>query len=230
MAITDPAVIIVNDKYAKSVELADAASSRLSEAAQAFNSSVYSPAQISVQWQSLPAPNLPPVPNLPALPTTTYTEPGGKPGAFSATLDDVAIDDFDITVPTLNFGVAPTVNIGQVPTLPTVRDVAIPDAPDVTLPTAPQFLALQTHTFAGINLHEDWLDKLDEIPELSILQPTPFAYSPGAAYASQLLDNLKAQLNARIQGGTGLAPAVEQGIWDRSRDRETQIALAKGGG
>ena len=227
MPITDPAVIIVNDKYAKSVELADAASSRLSEAAQAFNSSVYSPAQISVQWQSLPAPNLPPIPNLPALPTTTYTEPGGKPGAFSATLDDVQIDDFDITVPTLNFGVAPTVNIGQVPTLPTVRDVAIPDAPDVTLPTAPQFLALQTHTFAGINLHEDWLDKLDEIPELSILQPTPFSYSPGAAYASQLLDNLKAQLNARIQGGTGLAPAVEQGIWDRSRDRETQIALAR---
>ena len=88
MAITDPAVIIVNDKYAKSVQLADAASSRLSEAAQAFNSSVYSPAQISVQWQSLPAPNLPPIPNLPALPTTTYTEPGGKPGAFSATLDD----------------------------------------------------------------------------------------------------------------------------------------------
>ena len=36
------------------------------------------------------------------------------------------------------------------------------------------------------------------------------------AYASQLLDNLKAQLNARIQGGTGLAPAVEQGIWDLS--------------
>ena len=62
MPITDPAVIIVNDKYAKSVELADAASSRLSEAAQAFNSSVYSPAQISVQWQSLPAPNLPPDP------------------------------------------------------------------------------------------------------------------------------------------------------------------------
>ena len=46
MAITDPAVIIVNDKYAKSVQLADAASSRLSSAAQAFNSAVYSPAQI----------------------------------------------------------------------------------------------------------------------------------------------------------------------------------------
>ena len=225
--ITDPAVIIVNDKYAKSVELANAASSRLNSAAAAFNNSVYSPAQISVQWQTLPAPNLPPIPSLPSLPTETFHEPGGKPGAFTATMDDVAIDDIDITVPTLDFGVAPTLNIGQAPVLPTVRDVAIPDAPTVVLPVAPQFLPLQTHTFAGVNLHEDWLDKLDEIPELSILQPAPFSYSPGAKYASQLLENLKAQLNARIQGGSGLAPAVEQAIWDRSRDRETQLALAR---
>ena len=225
--ITDPAVIIVNDKYAKSVELANAASSRLNSAADAFNNSIYSPAQISVQWQTLPAPNLPPIPELPSLPTETFSTPGGMPGAFSATLDDVQIDDFDITVPTLNFGVAPTLNIGQAPVLPTVRDVAIPDAPTVVLPVAPQFLPLQTHTFAGVNLHEDWLDKLDEIPELSILQPAPFSYSPGAKYASQLRDNLKATINARIQGGSGRAPAVEQAIWDRSRDRETQIALAR---
>lgn len=149
------------------------------------------------------------------------------PGAFTATMDNVDIDDINIQIPVLDFGVAPTLNIGQAPVLPTVRDVAIPDAPTVVLPTAPQFLQLQTHTFGGVNLHEDWLDKLDEIPELSILQPTPFSYSPGAKYASQLLENLKATLNARIQGGTGLAPAVEQGIWDRARDRETQIALAR---
>ncbi len=227
MTITDPAVIIVNDKYAKSVQLADAASSRLSDAAQAFNNSIYSPAQINVQWQTLPAPNLPPIPELPDLPTETFSTPGGMPGAFTATMDNVDIDDINIQIPVLDFGVAPTLNIGQAPVLPTVRDVAIPDAPTVVLPTAPQFLQLQTHTFGGVNLHEDWLDKLDEIPELSILQPTPFSYSPGAKYASQLLENLKATLNARIQGGTGLAPAVEQAIWDRSRDRETQLALAR---
>lgn len=29
-----------------------------------------------------------------------------------------------------------------------------------------------------------------------------------------------------MNGGTGLAPAVEQAIWDRARSRETQTALA----
>ena len=227
MAITDPAVIIVNDKYEKSVQLADQASARLASATQAFNNAIYSPAQIGVQWQTLAAPKLPPVPNLPELPTETFQEPGESPGAFTGRMDDVAIDDIDIQVPVLDFGVAPTLTIGQAPVLPAVRDVAIPDAPTVVLPAAPQFLQLQTHSFAGVDLHEDWLDKLDEIPELSILQPAPFSYSPGAKYASQLLDNLKAQLNARIQGGTGLAPAVEQAIWDRARDRETTLALAR---
>ncbi|WP_270175217.1 hypothetical protein [Diaphorobacter sp. ED-3] len=227
MAITDPAVLIVNDKYAKSVELADAAARRASDAATAFNASIYAPPQISVQWQTLAAPSLPPIPNMPTLPTENFVEPGGLPGPLTATMDDVQIDDFDIPLPALDFGQAPELTIGQAPVLPQVRDVAIPDAPDITLPDAPQFLQLQTHSFGGVNLHEDWLDKLDEIPELSILQPAPFAYSPGARYASQLLDNLKATLNARIQGGTGIAPAVEQQMWDRSRDRETQIALAR---
>jgi len=227
MAITDPAVLIVNDKYAKSVELADAAARRASDAATAFNASIYAPPQISVQWQTLAAPSLPPIPNMPTLPTENFVEPGGLPGPLTATMDDVQIDDFDIPLPALDFGQAPELTIGQAPVLPQVRDVAIPDAPDITLPDAPQFLQLQTHSFGGVNLHEDWLDKLDEIPELSILQPAPFQYSPGARYASQLLDNLKATLNARIHGGTGIAPAVEQQMWDRSRDRETQIALAR---
>ncbi|MFX5960807.1 hypothetical protein ABTE72_18695, partial [Acinetobacter baumannii] len=110
----------------------------------------------------------------------------------------VQIDSFEVTPPELNFGQAPTLNIGQAPALPEVRDVAVPDAPDVLLPDAPQFLQLQTHTFGGVNLHEDWLEKLDDIPTLSVLQPAPFQHKPGAKYASQLLDNLKASLNARL--------------------------------
>ena len=218
---------IVQDKYDRSVELADAASREVASFQQALNASIYQPPQISVQWQTLAAPNLPPIPNLPPLPTATFTEPAGQPGPLSASMGSVQIDDFDVQLPALDFGVAPTLTIGQAPVLPEVRDVTIPDAPVVALPDAPQFLALQTHTFGGVNLHEEWLDKLDDIPELSILQPAPFSYTPGARYASQLLDNLKATLNARIQGGTGLVPAVEQQIWDRARDRETQLALAR---
>jgi len=225
--ISDPAVLIVNDKYDKSVALATQAAARLDSATKAFNDALYKPGQISVQWNTLAAPNLPPIPNLPSLPAAEFVEPGGMPGPLTATMREVHIDDFDITMPTLDFGQAPELVIGTAPALPQVRDVAVPDAPDVVLPGAPEFLALQTHSFGGVNLHEDWLAKLEDIPQLSILEPAPFTYSPGARYASQLLDNLKATLNARIGGGTGLAPAVEQQIWDRARDRETQIALAR---
>ncbi|MDR3066368.1 MAG: hypothetical protein LBV05_12815 [Comamonas sp.] len=226
--ITDPAVVIVKDKYDKSVELAQSALQRSNEAANAFNASIYQPGQITARWVTLAAPSLPPIPELPPLPTATFTEPDGQPGPLTASMAEVVIDDMAaIQMPQLNFGQAPTLTIGQAPSLPELREVEVPDAPEVVLPDAPQFLALQTHTFGGVNLHEDWLGKLDQIPELSILQPTPFKYSPGARYASQLMDNLKATLNARIQGGSGILPAVEQQIWDRARDRETQLALAR---
>src|SRR5690606_11543356 len=48
----------------------------------------------------------------------------------------------------------------------------------------------------------------------------------GPGYESALLKTLQAVLAQRMQGGTGLAPAVEQAIWDRARDRETKTALA----
>lgn len=218
---------IVQDKYDRSIDLADAATDAVNEFQAALNASIYAPPTISVQWQTLAAPNLPPIPDLPDLPEIDLQVPTGEPSALDATIGNVQIDDFDIVMPELNFPAAPNLTIGQAPVLPEVRDVAIPDAPTIVLPDAPAFLALQTHTFGGINLHEDWLDKLDDIPTLSILQPAPFSYSPGARYASQLLDNLKAQLNARIQGGTGLSPAVEQAIWGRALDRETAVALAR---
>ncbi len=218
---------IVEDKYTRSIQLADAATDAVNDFQEALNGSIYTPPTVNVQWQTLPAPDLPPIPELPEMPEIELKAPGGEPSALDATIGNVRIDDFNIEMPALDFPAAPNLTIGQAPVLPEVRDVAIPDAPIIELPDTPEFLSLQTHTFGGINLHEDWLDKLDDIPTLSIMQPVPFSYSPGAKYASQLLDNLKATLNARIQGGTGLAPAVEQAIWDRARDRETMLALAK---
>ena len=154
--------------------------------------------------------------------------PAGVPtGTLAATMGNVNVDDFNVSPPTMNFPTAPTMTIGTAPALPDIREVAIPDAPAIAMPDVPAFLSLQTHQFGGIDLHEDWLAKLDDIPELSVLAPAPFDYQPGARYASQLLASLKATLNARIQGGTGLVPAVEQQLWDRARDRETQVALAR---
>lgn len=93
-----------------------------------------------------------------------------------------------------------------------MREVTIPDAPDppdVNLPDAPAFLALSTHQFGGVNLHEDWLAKLDDMPELQLLEPPPFEFKRAPGYASALLDNLKVVIAARIQGRTGLKPEAE---------------------
>lgn len=221
------AATIVNDKYNQSLTLANAASTQVASLQQALERSIYAPPQISVKWTTLAAPNLPPIPNLPALPQLTLAALPNVPAGLAAMVGDVQIDDFVAAPPTLNFPAAPSITIGSAPILPAVGDVSIPAEPSVSMPDAPAFLAMTSHSFGGVNLHEGWLDKLDDIPELSILEPAPFNYVPGARYASQLLDSLKATLNARVHGGTGLAPEVEQQIWDRARDRETQLALAR---
>lgn len=221
------AATIVNDKYNKSVALAEAASSQIAGLQAALTNSLYAPPTINVHWQTLAAPDLPPIPDIPALPEAELLLPDGMPSAFTGAVGNVVFDDFTATAPTLNFPVKPSLHVGSAPPIAEVRDVAIPDDPSVVLPDAPTFLAVQTHTFGGVNLHEDWLAKLENIPELSLVEPTPFSYVPGQRYGSQLLESLKATLNARIHGGTGLAPEVEQQIWDRARDRETQLALGR---
>lgn len=229
MALSTPAVAvqIVQDKYSKSEYLVESATRAVRDFQRELTDNIYSPPQISVQWQTLAAPTLPDVPELPDLPSLDTALPGGEPTPFSGTLPEVDIDDFEGVAPALNIPQAPALTIGRAPNLPEVRDVDVPDAPDVDIPDAPQFLALQTHMMGNINLHEDWLDKLGDIPELSLAEPTPFDYSPGKAYSSQLLADLKQIVRSRVNGGTGLSPVVEQEIWDRARDRETQIALAK---
>ncbi|MDD2711287.1 MAG: hypothetical protein PHU77_00065 [Simplicispira sp.] len=224
--ISGPSAIVA-DKYAKSTSFADQAMSQVANFQAALGASIYSPPTINAQWSTQAGPALPAIPDLPDLPDVEFDEPTDQPSDLTNDLKDVQIDDFDVSPPEMNFGQAPTLTVGQVPQLPEMRDVEVPDAPEVEMPEIPQFLEISTHNFNGIDLHEGWLSKLSTIPELSILQPAPFQYSPGARYASQLLDSLKANLNARIHGGTGLAPAVEQAIWSRARDRETQIALAR---
>ena len=218
---------IVNDKYEKSLALAQAADAQIASLQAGLTNSLYAPPTINVQWTTLPAPDLPEIPDIPPLPEADLDVPGGMPAPFTGSLANVTFDDFNESAPALSFPARPNVAIGTAPPIAEPRDVAVPEAPSVVLPDAPTFLALQTHTFGGVNLHEDWLEKLEHIPELTLVEPTPYNYEPAKRYGSQLLDNLKALLNARIHGGTGLAPSVEQQIWDRSRDRETALALAR---
>lgn len=218
---------IVLDAYNRSVTLAETAKSQMSGFTSALDDSIYAPPAISVQWAAIAPPSVPDMPNMPSTPSLSFNEPA-VPGAFTDVLDadDIVIDEFAERLPTLNFGPAPSLSIGSAPPVPGVRDVPVPDAPTVVLPDVPTFLSISTPTFGGVNLHEDWLAKLEDVPELQLLQPEPMDYRPGAAYQSGLLTNMQALLNERLRGGTGLDAAVEQALWDRARDRETQIALA----
>lgn len=196
----------------------------------ALNDSLYVPPTINVDWQSIAPPVIDWGAAIPVMPTIEFNMPGDMPLPIDASAlsgADVLIDSFDTPPPTLSFGAAPNIVIGSVPVLPQVNSVAVPDAPVVTLPSAPQYLSIATRAFGGVNLHEDWLAKLENVPVLDdLVQPTPMSYQRGPAYASQLLENLKGVIGKRLLGGTGLNPVVEQALWDRARDRETQIALA----
>ena len=218
---------IVKDKYDRSVIFSSEAMRAVDAMQEALNESIYEPPQMDIRWSGLAAPNLPPIPEMPELPQAAIDTFGSAPSTLTATLGDVEIDDFSVAPPALEFGSAPTLTIGQAPTLPAMREVELPDAPTVDLPAVPEFLQLTTHSFGGLDLHERWLDKLEDIPELTLVEPAPFSHHAGARYGSQLLDNLKALLNARIHGGTGLSADVEQRLWDRARDRETVLALAR---
>ena len=190
--------------------------------------SLYAPPSLSVTWH---APAAPPQIADPLRPTIlndlTDVELDqdvldAKPEPLSILPPSVNIStDFE-DAPVL--GPAPELTFGAVPSVHTVEDIDVPDAPAVTLPGAPSMLTLSTPTFGGVDLHEDFLEKFQDVPDLALVAPTPYSHSPGPEYASELLTELQLILKARLSGGTGLDPTIEQAIWDRSRDRETNLA------
>ncbi len=216
----------VDAAFTQAQAYASAAQTQLTSFLDVLNTTIYQPPTLSVTWNSLPPPSIAALPDVPLLPDIQFQMPDGLPQALELDAPTFEIDDFNEEAPGLNLPTAPTLTYGAVPIVPDVGEVLIPDAPEVTLPELPALLSLSTPTFAGVDLREDWLERLENIPELELVAPTPYSYTRGPEYASFLLTQLKNTLHSRMNGGTGLEPAVEQAIWDRSRDRETQIGLA----
>lgn len=218
----------VSQSFGVATEYANDASKKLDSFTDSLKETFYQAPTISVEWKSIAAPAIDWGADVPAMPVIEFHDPGNMPAPIDISgLDaDVQIDGFDVAPPVLSFGAAPNIVIGTAPVIPQVNPVAVPDAPTITLPDAPAYLTIATRSFGGVDLHEDWLTKLQDVPELDLIQPTPLSYQRGPAYASQMLENLKGVISQRILGGTGLNPAVEQALWDRARDRETQMALA----
>ena len=220
---------LVNQSFLRAEAYAQNAQTQLGAFTNALNTAIYTPPTVSFKWETPVAPTIRAIPDAPNLPEVSFNQNNllTRPTPFSASVPELGVSRFELGDLEINIPDAPSLSYGAIPVIPNIRDVAMPDAPVVDMPDRPVYMEVGTVTFAGVNLREDWLDGLEQRPTLELLEPTPYQYVAGEKYASALLEQLKAVIARRMQGGTGLAPAVEQAIWDRGRSRETNIALAK---
>lgn len=153
--------------------------------------------------------NLPPAP--PALTLGSVTPLAIEP-----------VPAFTAVAPALVIPTAPAALTATPPTLPALPEVTTPVADPLDLPTVP--------TLLGINIPGAPTLTMPAFDATLAVAPTApansFAFAE-AGYSSPLLASLKSILQSWVDGAaTGLAPAVEQAIWDRGRRRE-QTTLAR---
>ncbi len=212
---------LVSTQFALAKTYADQASAKTDTFTSALQAATYAAPAISVTWVDPTLGALPAMPGAPTAPTISFDAPT-VPTDLSLTDPTITLATFTEAAPTLAMPDAPTVSYGMVPTIPDITSPTIPSAPTLASVSIPSLLTLSTPTFAGVNLPS--AVELSDIPTLSLVAPTPYSYSVGEDYASTMLTSLQSVLNTRLAGGTGLAPAVEQAIWDRSRSRERATA------
>lgn len=160
------------------------------------------------------------VPEPPPRITFTWNVPG-LPTPFNKNLDidPYLPEPFDKDPPILYFGDAPKPDYGPTPPAPPINtDFPFPADPIIKFPPAPSLLSIQTYKFDGVTIPTFSGD----IHELQIADPQVYKYTPGTGFTSALLTKVLDVLDERLNGGTGLPPAVEQAIWDRGRERETK--------
>ena len=178
---------------------------------------------VDLQWPLAPTP-LPPVALTLTSPAVNFPsdDTGAAPSAPS-------VDTTYALPPTepayQNFSYTP----GTMPSPPLapadVSSITLPATPEAwTLPTAPTLISFGVRAFGGVKDYSDWANALTIPSELVLAAPTGFIKPDLARYGSALLDTLTANIRSRLDGGTGLDPAIEALIWDRGRDRESITA------
>jgi hypothetical protein len=234
---------VVAESFSQANNYATAATAQLVTFTDALAGAIHAAPAISVTFESVAGPSTAVIPEAPAGMSEVAAEftwdangaiAAAQPSALAVDAPVLEIDEFtDVApvlsfpdAPELDFGTLPVLDFGVRPTVPTAAEVTVPDAPTIDTVAAPSYLALSTPTFAGVDLHADYLANLETIPTLDLVAPTPYSYALGPEYASTLLTNLQTVLASRLAGGTGLDAATEAAIWDRGRAREVQIGLA----
>ena len=110
---------------------------------------------------------------------------------------------------------------------PELNNVALPAAPaGWTPPTDPELLNFAVRAFEGVNSHEGFLAQITAPGDLTLAAPALFVAPAEQGYSSEFMSALQALLKGRLLGGSGIAPEVEQKIWDRGRARLSEAANA----
>lgn len=166
---------------------------------------------------SLPAVPQAPVLTFPTLPTLSQPNlsavvpvtPGAAP-TFTAPVPSVQFLNQPAALTAAAPGAAPSTTAVTLPAAPTV---VLPDAPIMQLLSIPAAPTLSLPSWTGV------------APDgASLVVPTTGLIWSENRYDSVLLQNTTNRLTTMLLGGTGLPPAIEQAIWDRSRAREDVIA------
>lgn len=132
-------------------------------------------------------------------------------------LIDVDVPKFTSKAPTLNFPNRPTNSVApNVPNAPALTDIVLPVKPAYTVPGAPTVAGIQLPDVPAVNI-----PALVASAPTTTLDPPSFAFAfAEEAYASALLDPLKAKLLQDLQnGGYGIEPDDEERLFDRARER-----------
>lgn len=154
--------------------------------------------------------NLPAVPALTGMNPVTGIQTGNAP-------------TFTAQPPVVNLPTAPVPLQATVPLAPTLPSVAVPVAPNVTLPSVPSLVGINVPVEPMLNL-----PTFTAVTPSSPLAPAYIFAFAEPTFADQLLTDLKTQLDVWVNGAsTGLAPEVEQAIWDRDRAREIVASQRK---
>jgi hypothetical protein len=217
---------LVDEAFSNANNYANNALTQLTTFTNALGAAVYTAPTFDLTWTTIDPPSTIAIPSAPDITDTFEWDVGSVPADLTDTPTEVVIDDFTEVAPVLDFGDKPVLDFGVRPVVPEIASVVVPDAPVIDAVSAPSYLSLTTPTFAGVDLHASFLANLETVPTLDLVAPTPYTYSPGANYASDLLAAIKAKLLERANGGSGLTAAVEQAIWDRVRSREAKNAQA----
>ena len=189
-----------------------------------------------VRMVDVPNPKLLEVPKLAAPAIKVGTLPSFSPSSLAMPMDPT-LQNIDALLSDLDVGnmddlpEAPAMPALTVPQAPAMANIAAPQRPDidstVELPEAPAIVLPELEALDAITVPDF---EFAELPDFDgqapsadgIVVPNVFINWQEPEYKSELLDDLLGQIQRMMAGGTGLPPAVEDALFARTRERDSQ--------